>query len=124
VVDFTAIINSSERIIASVGREVFIERNISTTDTDSAKPWLGKTSNTERHKVLAAFVNFEEKDIDGTLVKMGDQQCLISPKGLCIEITTDDLIVDDYQETTWTIVAAKFQKPGDIVLIYNLQVRS
>lgn len=122
MVDFTGIINTGERLIADVGRDIFIERDIGTVDVDSAKPWLGKTSQTERHKVKGAFVNFKESDIDGTLVKMGDQQCLISPKGLCIDITISDRIIDG--DLTWTIMDAKSQKPGNTVLIYQLHVRS
>ncbi len=121
MVNFTGLINSSQRIIQDVGRLVSIERNVSITDVDPAKPWLGKTSSVELHAVYAAFVNFEEKDMEGTLVRQGDQRCFISPKNLTIEITTSDKIIDG--STTWTIIQAKSQKPGGAVLIHNLHVR-
>ncbi len=122
MVDFSGIIKSSARIIKDVGREVFIQRNVSTTSTNVSKPWLGKTELTENHKVYGAFVNFTDEEIDGTLIKAGDQQCFISPDGLCIDITTTDKIIDG--DTTWTVVKVKSQKPGDGVLIFNLQVRT
>lgn len=122
MVNFTGLINTSQRLIQDVGRLVSIERNVSVTDVDPSKPWLGKTSSIELHPAYAAFINFEEKDIDGTLIRAGDQRCLISPKNLTIEISTSDKIIDG--TTTWTIVQAKSQQPGNTVLIYNLQVRS
>lgn len=72
--------------------------------------------------VMAVFLDYETKQIDGTNILTGDQYCLVSPleaaipKGISATITRAN-------GDTFSIKNIENLMPGDVSLLYTIQVR-
>ena len=70
-------------------------------------------------EISAVFTDYNELDIDGTLIKRGDKELLIPAFDFSPD--TDDLIIDGAEQ--YKIVNIKTISPGAAILLYKLQVR-
>ena len=96
---------------------------LSRDPTDPAKPWRGTTAaDTVSTPVTAVFVGFRKADVDGGLIRRGDQKVLVKAAGLP-DITGYDEVVDS-EGIKWRIVNVEAVRPGAVTLLYKLQVRS
>lgn len=73
--------------------------------------------------VKAVFLNIEDEDIDGILVKAGDMKVLVSPLTAKMRPLLTGTITRDAEGEVWSIVKLKTLNPGGIKLLYTLQVR-
>ena len=64
---------------------------------------------------------YEDKDIDGTLVKAGDRLIILSAEGLAITPTPADKVI--VGGVVYSIVRDKPTNPAGVAVVYELQVR-
>lgn len=76
---------------------------------------------TETVEVSAVFSNYQESQIDGSFVRIGDKRALIAANDLDDVPKTNDEIIDG--ENLYKIVNVKEIAPGDTVVLYELQLR-
>jgi hypothetical protein len=74
---------------------------------------------------LGAVFNFAQRDIDGTLIKTGDQQLLMSVfqtngSAMPLPTTADQIIIGS---TTYTIQPSRKVDPAGTVVLYDLHIR-
>lgn len=66
-------------------------------------------------------LDYEEKQIDGTRIKVGDKMVYMSTAGLTIEPTESDALV--IGGVTHEIVVVKPLSPAGVVVFYEVQAR-
>jgi hypothetical protein len=64
--------------------------------------------------------NYLIKNIDGTLIKEGDQQLFISPRGISKPQVNDEVTVNGIK---FTIMSVKEINPGGTSLLYDCNIR-
>ena len=123
---FDRAIATADRLITKNGKSVTL-RNYLHDLTPEAEPWKpadrpGVIDTT----VLAAFFEYADKLVDGTLVRQGDQIALI-PGNAYTPTATMPLpnaamkVIDGSEE--WSIVKAKTLKPNGQLVLHELQLR-
>ena len=114
----------ADRLIDRHGRTVTFVKS-GTTAVTGGKPWLGVTDSAAsvapgtETEARAAFLNYREKAIDGTIIRRGDKRCLVS--GTVAGLETMNAVRDG--SATWQIVACDVLEPGDGRMLYDFQVR-
>lgn len=92
--------------------------------------WEEGVETTIFHSVKVAVLPIEEKNIDGTLIKAGDQQALISPVGLTVTPEVGDIVLVNgafigsvYQGgEAWTVSMLKTLAPAGVTVLYDAVV--
>jgi hypothetical protein len=113
--DYTRTRANAERLIARFGQTGAIRRT--TSDGDPFNP----TMTTTDYPCTLAVLDYNKRDIDGTLIQKTDQMVYVSTAGLTISPeTTDRLIVGG---AVLTVVNVKPLSPAGTVVYYELQVR-
>ena len=70
----------------------------------------------------AVLDNYSQRDIDGTLVRTGDQRAYLSVKDMTAPQTGDQILIDG---RFWSVVAAqRLKQPGRPEVLYIAQVRA
>lgn len=104
--------------IADKGRTI----KLVTPGNDVYVPGTGFTPGTPTEQTpKAVFVDYKAQDVDGTIIRADDKQCLIAASSLTGEPTTADKVKEG--STEWAVVKVEVIKPGDTALLYRLQVR-
>lgn len=67
--------------------------------------------------------SYRQREIDGTVVKVGDIEATIAASGLAITPTTTDKLKLEGSTVQRVIVMVDTIKPGPLALAYKLQVR-
>ena len=117
--EYDSVIELAERLIRKKGRAIVLRRTVK-TPPDPSKPWTVDTQNFNYNRI-GVFINFEEKQIDGTLIHQEDQRLLFSAKNLLIIPSVEDVVIDETAE--WKIIWIRPLKPGMQTIIYEAQVR-
>lgn len=119
----------AKRLIDENGREIVLVKSLATA-ANPAKPWLGSSAphtGTGAEEVTATgiFLDYDEKDIDETMIKRGDQRCLVAETDLspATDISDFDAVKDVDADVTWRIVKVSTIQPGDTRILYDLQLR-
>jgi len=120
--------NDADELLAEFGQIGAIVR---TEQGEAPNEWTPPAEATVYHPVTVALLPINEKDVTGALIKTGDQQALISPKGLTIEPTTTDVLLvngaftgADYVDgEAWTVVSVKTLAPAGLSVLHDLVVR-
>jgi hypothetical protein len=120
----------ADRLIGENGRDLTIVRRDQANLTDPAKPWRGSTeADTITTVVKGVFIEYEKEDFDGSLVKRGDKRVLIAASDVEDETSgTLSVKVEDYDHvldggTRWRILSAELIEPGNLRIMYDVQVR-
>lgn len=130
MVDFASFRLLAERLIEANGRTISLVRRDQGNLIDPAKPWRGSTeAATITLDVKGVFIEFEREDFDGTLVRRGDKRVLIADKSVTDEGgSAVNLRIEDYDHildrgTRWKIMNAELIEPGNLRIMFDLQVR-
>jgi len=114
--------------IKNRGTEVTFQRvtGQSASDYDPASGSTTGSSSNDDETVKVAFVNYREREVDGTNVQRGDRKALMSAfqtngNALTKEPQTDDKFVGE--GSTVSIVSARTLKDAGTVVAYVCQVR-
>lgn len=110
---------TAQRLVDKYGKAITIRRTVSSYDPATGTE---TTTNTDYSTKTAPPENYRLDQIDGTLVKRGDQRLLVAAQGLSIEPSaqTDSVIMD---ATTWAVVAVEAIWSGEQVAGWYIQVR-
>lgn len=112
--DYAKAAATAKRLLVKFGQTGVIPR---TESEPPANEWEPPVETTVEHEVTAAVLPIHERDVDGTLIKAGDQQIIIAAEGLTIEPTTTDRVILGGE--IWTLTSIKPLAPGGITVIYD-----
>jgi len=128
--NYTSFRALADRLISENGRNLSIVRRDQANPVDAAKPWRASTeAGTITTVVVGVFIEYEKEDFDGSLVRRGDKRVLIAAKDVEDETTgTLNVKVEDYDhildgDVRWKIIDAKLIEPGNLRIMYDVQVR-
>jgi len=74
----------------------------------------------ETYRSIGAKFGYEQSDIDGTLIKQGDQQLYVPAKGFVRPESDERITVGD---ETYVIKTVEVVAPGDVDILYIIQIR-
>jgi len=130
VSEYSSAIDLAARLIIKKGREVIFRHKVAapTDGTPSGaddEPWNKADPSWPTQKLKMVFLDYEQKEIDGTNIKSGDKKVLMFAKGVKYQPNTSDQIVElpKHGGKTWNIVDVDKLQPGEEVVMYTLQVR-
>lgn len=117
----------ADEIIEEFGQVGAIQRTVIKPPPND---WTPGEEVTTYYAIKVVPLPIEEKNIDGTLIKAGDQQALISPKGLTITPEVSDiLLINGAFEggvytggQAWMISLLKPLGPAGLVVLYDTVV--
>jgi len=125
-IDYTALAEDARTLIEENGRAVTLKK-FSETPQDSNKPWRGRDSATDDTvDATAILAPFESQDVDGQIVRMGDQRCILAAASQNVagrDIETFDSLDDSGVTGVWKIVSVQLIQPGDTAIVYDIQLR-
>lgn len=114
--DYVRAAATAHRLITKFGRAITIRRTAS-----SGTAWAPTLTPTD-HAATAAVLDYTARDIDGTLVKVGDRRVIISTSGVTIEPATQDRLIIGGEEMA--IVRVTKLSPAGTVVYYEAQCRA
>jgi hypothetical protein len=112
-------INTASRLIQKNGQPVTV-RGIA--PTAGPTPWRpGPPSVSDQVGISAVFLDYQQKYIDGEVIRMGDQQVLLPALGLSAPPEVDGYILRGAEK--WKILVVKPLNPNGQTILFELQVR-
>lgn len=111
---------TAKRLIEKYGRLAKI--TVVTKPSNPDKPWQGSVPVEAEVTRKMCFLKYEQKDIDETLIRSGDQKVLLAANGLTLVPNLSGYLTDS-DGSLWNIVKIKPLNPGDTMVLYTLQVR-
>lgn len=124
--EYTSAIDLAARLIIKKGREAIFQHFVPGTKPDPDKPWETTPRPPVEQTLKMVFLDYEQKDIDGSKIKSGDKQVLMFAKGVLNDPVANADKIKELQKhggATWAIVKSEPLKPGDETVMYTLQVR-
>jgi hypothetical protein len=111
------------KLIGKKGRLCNYQRRAVGTPADADKPWNPGPEDVEVVEVKAVFLNYISRKIDGTSIRVGDKEVLISAMDLAnVEPTMKDTI-EDGEGVVWRVINYENLTPGEQQVLYTIQVR-
>lgn len=108
-------------LISDFGKDVTLRRYTDAAAPDPNRPWLKGSRSSSDTVVKAVLLQFSEKDIDGTLVLMGDKKALIAGSSLTTRPTNRDKLIDGSDE--WSIISVQTLSPNGQEILYAAKLR-
>jgi hypothetical protein len=116
--DYAKTAATAARLLLKFGRAVTLTRvTPGAYDPATGAPGTGTTAT---HAGTAALFEYQQKDIDGTHIRMGDQRAYIAP-GLAVTPQTGDTLT--IGSDVWSVIASRPLSPAGIVVLHEAQVR-
>lgn len=113
--DYARIAATSLRLLEHYGRAAYLRRTSS-----EYNPSTGTTTQqTVNHEATCAFFDYAQRDIDGTLIRTGDQRVLMAPTVPRPE-TGDAIVIG---ASTYSVVQVRAINPAGVPVLYELQCR-
>ena len=119
--DYTRMAATAGRLLERYGRKAYLRR----THAGTYNPATGTSPNViASHQVTAAFFDYDQRDIDGTAIRAGDQRVLMAPSAPEPK-TGDAIVLPPIQDPkgVYSVVSVKQVKPALVPVLYELQVR-
>jgi len=130
VTEYTSAIDLAARLIIKKGREVYFRHMLSEPKSGEPsgpddEPWEKGHAGHHDQKLKMVFLDYEQKEIDGTNIKSGDKQVLMFAKGVKYIPNTSDKLVElpKHGGKSWNIIDVESLQPGEEVVMHTLQVR-
>jgi hypothetical protein len=108
---------TAKELLAEFGAPMVLTR---TTEGDYDPAQAGSVNTSVDYSCEGVKLNYEEKFIDGTRIKTGDQQVLLSTTITVTPEQGDTITIDS---ELWKVVKVETVKPAEVALLYKLQVR-
>ena len=122
MVDFVRLSATAQRLIGANGRTVTLQ-NRTTTPVDVNKPWLGTTASGTSVSVTAVILDYDNDQVDGTLVQAGDRRALVADDDIDdFDISAGTTTLID-GSNTYSIESVMPIQPATKAVIYTLQLR-
>jgi hypothetical protein len=106
---------TAERLIAKFGMAGSIQRQTNTG------PAYDPTVITTDYPCTLVVLEYEDRQIDGTLIRSTDKLIYLSTEGLAITPTEADRVI---ASDTYSIVSLKPLSPAGTVLMWEIQARA
>jgi hypothetical protein len=117
--NYAEIREAANNAIIEAGQSGYLRRTTAGTGTD---PWNTGAGTVTDYPVRFVLVDYAERDRDGTLVQVNDQQAIIAVGSLAIEATEADKLVDA-TGNVFEVITMRPLSPGGVVLLYQAQIR-
>lgn len=117
--NYGMVVRTAQRLIKRFGGLINIVVTNITPATEGWKP--GTAGEPTIIETDGVFLNYEEKFIDGTVIKRGDQKVLFSAQDIAFPPEVSGTITRGTEK--WNIKSIKPLNPGGTVIIYSAQVR-
>ena len=127
--DYTNFRAVAERLITENGRALTLVRKDQGNPADPLKPWRASTGAADvSFAITGVFVDFEQEDFDGTLVRRGDKRVLAAASEVETAAAPDFDEVEDFDYVLdagdrWDVVKVDVVQPGTARILYDIQVR-
>jgi hypothetical protein len=116
--DYAALASRAGALLAKYGQGMVLARTTKgARDISTGTPAAGST---ETWTGSGIEIEFDNRSIDGTMVKVGDKRILLSAPSVAQPKSGDTLT---YAGETWRVEQAKIIKPGTVAVLYDVQVR-
>lgn len=116
--DYSKPAATAQRLLERFGRAVTLTRKTpGAYDPATGAPGAGTTAT---HAGTAALFDYQQKDIDGTHIRVGDQRAYIAPDLAVTPQTGDTLTVGG---DTWSVIASRPLAPAGVIVLHDVQVR-
>ena len=114
--------DDAAELLEEFGGTMIIRRAGDPIGPDPWNPGGGEPSNVD-HTVIGVLLDYQNRDMDGTMIKAGDRMVILKAKDMVIEPTTTDLLVVT-ESDIYTIQNVKPLKPNPDAetVLYELQV--
>ena len=99
------ILDGVDEIMDTIGKSVTLETATFGDWIDSTNKTKGKKKVTDTHSTKGYLYNFSDYLIDGTEIKRGDKQAIVSVKDLTIISDEIELLIDGSEQ--WKVLQAK-----------------
>lgn len=121
--DYVRSAATAKRLIEKNGRTVEIIK-VETDPADASKPWRGPAdpSRTVVASPKALIVDVEEKDVDGSLVRLGMRKAYIAHTSVNMDLSDTDFVRDSSRD--YKVCKVGVIKPADTPILYELFLES
>lgn len=129
--EYTSAIDLAARLIIKKGREVTFRHFLTEPKSGQPsgpddEPWEKDADDKGYYdqKLKMVFLDYVEKEIDGTPIKSGKKQVLMFAKGVKYTPNTTDKIIELPKNggKTWNITEAEPLQPGEEAIMFTLIV--
>jgi hypothetical protein len=118
---FDSAIALAKKLIKKNGQAVTLRGFTAGAAPDPAKPWKPGGNVAADQTIVAVFLDYEQRYIDGQTIRTGDQRVFMPAEGLTAPPEVEDLVLRDLE--VWKVVAVKPLNPNGQAILYELQVR-
>lgn len=108
---------TSERLLEKFGQPGIIRRR----GTPTGDPWNETYGDPTDQPCTLVELDYDAREVDGTLVQMEDRKVLVSTEGVTTAPTQADALVIGERE--FEIISVKPASPGGVVLLWTVQAR-
>lgn len=129
MINYTRMRATAVRLIEANGRTMTFTK-LGSTPLNPAEPWREDSGVDDTDiTVIVLESEFENEDIDGTLVRRGDKKMLVAASSIEANAPSGaDTDLEDYDElldggTPWKIERVLPTRPGEPRVMYEVQVR-
>lgn len=120
--DYAALATVSQTLIEANGRSVTLVK-VSEVPLTPAQPWRGNTTTETLSVVTAVMMDYEKEDVDGDLVRAGDQIAVVAEKSAPSADIEDYELLRDDENQEWKIINVDKIRPGPTTLVFLIQLR-
>lgn len=115
--DYASLATTADTIIGNFGVPVTVlSKGTSSYNVDTGTVTSTDTTQTAN----GVIVEYESKDIDGTLIMRGDKRLLLSPIGIT-SIKPDAKVT--IAGVSYNVICVYETNPAGVALVYDLQIR-
>lgn len=111
----------AKELIEENGQAITIRRTSQATAPDADVPWKQGAATDTDSPALGVFLDYNRKEIDGEVIKQGDQKVLVPAQDLAIVPQVDDVLLRGSE--IWSIINVNELNPNGQRILYTLQVR-
>lgn len=105
------------RLLTQFGTDATLTR----TTTGAYNPAIGAASTTTTtYAAKGARFDYAQRDVDGTLIRAGDQRIYLDVQDMVMPQTGDTITMGG---RTWTVVTARSIDPALTAVLYDVQAR-
>lgn len=122
-IDYASLALVAQTLLEDNGRACTLIR-LEETPTDANMPWRGSDFDAaEEVGATAVFLAFRDDDVDGDLIRRGDQRAFVAELTVPgVDLRQFDLLRDD-AGLEWKVVSVETVRPGGTTLLFKLHLR-
>lgn len=122
--EYDSSIALAKRLITKKGQAVTLRSLTTAAPVDEDKPWNPGANVPSDQTVMGVFLDYEQRYIDGALIKAGDQRVLMpatDTAGTAIAPAAGRIVLRGQEK--WEVITVKPLAPAGDPVMFELQVR-